>query len=326
MTPEELALRYQRKHRGVPTPQTEQPDQPVPFHAVNEAPGSDGKDGGGKGGDAAHKNANTHLEAVETLALQAKAMREMLGQDGFRAALKTKLGGVRLNQKQQDDVLMQGYGERTGSLEAATADNDAAAAGQSYANLTNASRERANAMSEIAAQGAGESDSLRAQQMSLRNWTQNQNEVARSYGDTLTSINSSLTDLNNDTYSARMSNSAQANADKGTLWNSYYGQLAETQTNLGNTYGQMASELSMANEQVGSKKTRRRRKHLTEASGDAFAAAADATGQAYADPGAKPSLLAWKGRAGFNRTLGPAILAVDSAPVAPEGASLRKWT
>lgn len=305
------------------------PGQPDARPGADGRDGRDGKDGadGKGGGDAKHKAANRYIEQAQTLALQAKALRAALGEKGFKAALKQKLENVNLAVRQQDDVLNEEYGARVGSLSEASADNERAAGGQTGANLTNAARERANALSEIAMNGAGESDLLRAQQMSLRNWAANQSEVQRSYKDTLTSINSSLTDLTADTKTAKINNAVQGNADKEQLWNAYRNQRSETFTQLGNTLGQMAEYYGMANEQVGSKKTRGRRKKVSDASGEAFMDAAQEAGKAWDSPGVRAKLRNWKGADAFeNRT--PTVNFIDTGQqmAAPEGASLRSWT
>lgn len=301
------------------------PDSGSGWRPGNSAHPYSGDGGGdGKGGDGGSKTANRYIQQAETLALQAKALRAALGKHGFKAALKQKLDNVNLAVSQQDDELMREYGERTGSLTKAAADNESAAAGQTYANLTNAARERANALSEVAAQGAGESDLLRAQQMSLRNWNQNQNEVQRSYFDTLTSVNSSLTDLTADTRTARINNAIQGNADKEQLHNSYRDQRSETLTQLGNTLGQMAEYYGMANEAHGSKKARRRRKKVSDASGEAFMDAAEETGKAWDSPGVHGRIRNWEGAAEFAANAPTTFL--DAGPVArPEGAALRSW-
>lgn len=294
-----------------------------PTHSQNQPKGGKGGDGGG-GGNAKHKAARSYIEQAETLALQAKALRAALGKHGFREALKQKLDNVRLVTRQGDEVLLSGYQQRVGVLDQASADNDKAAAGQTVANLTNQARERANAMSEIAANGAGESDMLRAQEMSLRNWQQNQSEVNRSYFDTLSSINGSLTDATVDTRSARVNNAVQGNADKESLWNAYYGQRSETLTQLGNTLGQMAEYYGQADQYVGSKKTRRRRKRVEEASGEAFMDAAHETGNAWDNPGAPKRLRDWQGHEAYKGHLGASNYTTTEIN-APEGAGLRKW-
>lgn len=313
---------YDNEGRGRPSRPPQQP-----FHLVS----GDGKGGGGgplvKGKGPKAKAANRYVEEAQTLALQAKALRAALGKHGFKAALKAQLGNVKQAMADTDAELMRGYNDRLLSLEQSAEDNEKAQAGQSYANTTNAARERANATSEAMLQGAGESDLLRAQQMSLRNWQANQQEIQRSYFDTLTSINSSQRDLEADTRSARVQNFQQAEADKNQLWTNFYDQKSETLTQLGNTLGQMAEYYGLANEQKGSRKLRRRRKKLAGASGDAFMDAAEVAGMAHDSKDVPGRLKQWQGRPDFETQIA-AFQASTAPPVdlgRPEGASLRKF-
>ena len=99
-------------------------------------------------------------------------------------------------------------------------------------------------------QGAGESDVLQAQMMSLRNWQFNQTEANRSYYDTLRSLNSSLTDLNVDTKTALANNELQANADREAIWTNYHDRRSEAFTQLGNIRGQQADYYAEAEQMV----------------------------------------------------------------------------
>lgn len=277
---------------------------------------------------ARNQAAKRALRDAETLGKQANALRAALGSTGFRQALNTGLANIARTQAQSDATLLEGFNDRLGSLKNAAADNEKAAAGQTTANLTNRGRERANALSEAMANGAGESDVLRAQQMSLRNWNANQSEVNRGFFDTLTSVNSSLHDLNADTKTARINNALQSEADKGQLFANYFDQMSQTQTQLGNVLGQQAASFSAALEQVASKRTRRRLKQAQSASQAAFMGASQLAGKAYSSPGASAELRAWRGAADFDGYVNPGMALnsdSDSTDLSkPEGATLRK--
>lgn len=278
---------------------------------------------------AQHKAARRALQDAATIGRQAASLKAALGSEGFIKALNTGLANIARVQAQTDATLMQGYQSRLGSLDNAAADNEKAGAGQTVANLSNRGRERANALSEVAAQGAGESDALRAQQMSLRNWNANQSEVNRNFYDTLTSVNSSLHDLNADTKTARINNALQAEADRGQAYAGYYDQMSQTQTQLGNLYGQQAADYSAALEQVGNKRTRRRLKRAQNQSSSAYDAAAGYAGQAYSSPGASAELQAWTGAEDFDGYVNPGtVLNASSSSTdlaKPEGATLRRF-
>lgn len=241
--------------------------KPAPKPAVKSAAGGGGgkkDDGGGssyekllrkqqaeatrKENDAKRKAEQRYRGQALTLEQQAKALQRALQVD-YASARDIKLRGVERTQMLQDEALMEGYSDRLDSLVGSVVDNDTASSDATVGNTMNAARERQNAMSEIAAQGAGETDMLRAQMMSLRNWNANQNEVNRSYFDSLRSINASLGDLNVDTKTARINLEVQANADKEQLWTNYFNQRSESYTQLGNIRGQQADYYGMAAEQ-----------------------------------------------------------------------------
>jgi len=308
---------------------------------------STGSSGGGKSSGASAKTTDPYayakaqqkrsegranqkyLDQAHQMQLQINALRLALGNKGFKHSLEQKLRNITLNQRIAGADLVRGYKERVGALEHTASDNEKAADATTFANLANRSRERANALSEASAQGAGESDLLRSQQMALHNWNANQSEANRSYFDTLTSINSSLTDLTTDTRTARINNVTQANADRGQLWQAYHDQRSETLTNLGNALGQQAEYFGLANEQVKSGKTHGRGAKATKASGGAFHQASLEAGKAWKDPGVSKSLTTWEGVPDFEGRLNSDHLNSASTEIAPqrkpEGASLRRW-
>jgi hypothetical protein len=274
---------------------------------------------------AKEKAAQRYLDDVKRLREQAGALRIALGKHGFREALMAKLANVGLAQRTQDHELMREYGERLGSLQDTASDNEKSANAQSAANLSNAGRERANALSEAMAQGAGESDLLRAQGMALRNWNANQEDIARSFFDTQSSINSSLTDLTADTRSARISNALQAESDREQLYTNYFDQRSETLTQLGNVLGQMAMDYGYANEQVGSKKSRKGEDRMDKRSGNAFDRAARMAGQAYESPGVDPKLRHWDGAHEFHASITGGPMQATTVDLSkPEGATTRR--
>jgi hypothetical protein len=137
---------------------------------------------------------------------------------------------------------------RSASLATDEANNEKAAADSSMLNDTNRIRERASSIVEAMAQGAGESDTLKAQMMSLRNFDANQNEINRAFHDSQRSINASRLDLALDTHNARVNMVTEANADREQLWTTFYNQTSETQTQLGNALGQQAEYYGLARE------------------------------------------------------------------------------
>jgi hypothetical protein len=276
--------------------------------------------------EAKRKASQKYLADARTLNAQIRALRKALG-SGFKEALDIRLSNIRLVARDQDRVLRDAYKERVGSLEELNEENAKSAGDQSYANLTNRGRERVSALSEAVLQGAGESDLLRAQQMSLRNWDANQGEVNRAFQDTLSSINSSLDDLTVDTRTARINLDVQKHTDLGQLWNDYYAQRSEAFTQLGNLYGQQSELYGMANEAVGSKRTRRRRRRTDASSGDAFMDATAMMSKGYDHPGVADRLMDWQGAADFEGRQNNTVFVESPTTIAakPEGATLRTW-
>jgi hypothetical protein len=278
--------------------------------------------------EAKRKSSDRYIKQADTLQKQADALRVALGGSGFRRALSTKLGNIGRVQKQADAVLLKGFNERLSDLRGSAVDNEKAAAQQSLAGLSNRGRERAQTISEAMLQGAGETDLLRAQNMALGNWEANQAETNRNYFDTVRSINASIGDLNTDTRTARVNNAVQANADREGLWTTYYNQVSDAYTQLGNIKGQQAEYLGLANEQVSSKKVRKDQRRIAGRSGNFYEQASRTQGKAYKNPGVSASLRNWAGGADerpeefAQRPVGAPLFAAGKSP---EGATLRKW-
>lgn len=268
---------------------------------------------------------------------QIRAIRIQLGPKGFEQALHQHLQNALQEYRRSDRTLMTGFRTKAGALAGAARDNEQALGDQSFANTANRIRERAAATSNTALQGAGESDTLRAQQMSLRNWDANQAEVSRSYLDTLRSVNSSLADLNTDTKTARVNMAQSLNQQRGSLWDQYYSNRADAWNQLSNLYGQQAQLFAQAsgiqknpesasynkNDPFGDLRDRSERR-----SAAALRRSSRNTGLAYDDPGISPQLRRWHGRDQFASLAPAAAVRANSRgtrAVGPEGATLRSW-
>jgi hypothetical protein len=339
--PEDEQTVDRRSNRGGAIPTT--PDGPRPGGGSGSSSSGSGSSGSSTGGGGStgtssasasasssssteagyrRKAGNRYVQQADNLLAQARSLRRALNKS-YGNALQQKLQNVNEILKVQDATLMEGYRERVKSLGGALDDNEKAAASQSSAAGGTMLRERANALSEIAMQGAGESDAMAAQMISLRNWSANQTEVERAKFDTLRSINSGLSDLNVDTKAGRINLQAQGLADKEQLWTNYYNQRSETLTQLGNVLGQRADYLEMAKEYGVGKGG-----NMKEAS-QAFMQAANVQGQAWDSPGISKKLKQWSGRGEFEPDRGGSSK-LSAAPTVdlgskPEGATLRKW-
>jgi hypothetical protein len=195
-----------------------------------------------------------NVRDAEGLQGQVEALKVALGlnsRDGklngtFRKALRQRLDNINLVRNQQEDILTDGYGQRLDSLKADASNNLTAATDSGITNETNRGRERVSALSEAFAQGAGESDALKVQLHSLRNWDANQNDINRAYYDGARSIDGSINDLNVDTRTGLSNIFSEANADKQQMWDNFRNQTAESQTQLGNVLGQQAEYYGLA--------------------------------------------------------------------------------
>lgn len=240
---------------------------------------------------------------------QIKALEELLNK-GFAAARDTKLANIKKITDQQDAELLRGYEARTTSLLAADEDNEKAESDASFANLANRARETGEMLDEFLVQGAGETDMLKAQLMSLRNWDANQADVNRSYFDTQRSVNSAINDLNATTRTARINLQTEALADQEQVHTNYYNQRADAYTQLGNIRANPYSDSY--------------KKDATD-----YANMAKEASQAWTNPGIDKKFLDWEG------TVKPTEDTLTNTKVQamqlqqpmkrPEGSTLRRW-
>lgn len=309
---------------------------------TSTASSSSGSGSGGSTSNAYSKAqaaaANRYNRQAKNLEGQARALLHALRVD-LKKGLMQQIGDINQVSKQQAKGLREGFRERLDMLEGSAEDNAKAAASQTGINLENQIRERNSAVGEAMAQGAGESDTLNAMMMSLRNWNANQTEIERGYFDSLRSINASKTDLFVDTKTALMNNQVQRNADKEQLWTNYHNQRSELYTQLGNTRGQQADYKAMAAEMKPGKaenlgKGKGKKKGgagggYVAAASRAFMQAAKETGKSWNNPGISKKLMKWDGPDDFESTRsgpqGVAEVRTVALDKRPEGATLRKW-
>ena len=263
-----------------------------------------GSSGSGSSGSSASSGIKTTNDSP-----QIKALEELLNK-GFAAARDTKLANIKKITGQQDAELVRGYEARTTSLLAADKDNEKAESDASFANLANRARETGNMLDEFIVQGAGETDMLKAQLMSLRNWDANQADVNRSYFDTQRSVNSAINDLNDTTRTARINLQTEALSDMEQVHTNYYNQRADAYTQLGNIRANPYSD--------SYKKDAKDYENM-----------AKEASQAWTNPGVNKSLRDWNG------TVKPTEDTLTNTKVQamqlqqpmkrPEGSTLRRW-
>ena len=259
--------------------------------------------GGGGGGGGGVKKTNDKA--------QVSALKKML-RSGLAKARNTKLGNLTRIYDQQRGTLLKSYGEKAGALDLTRKDNEKSESDASFANLGNRARENTDLLGAAAAQGAGETDTLRSQLMAVRNWDANQGEVNRSYFDTLRSANSAITDLNADTRTAQVNMMGQLRSDQEQVWANYYNQRADAYTQLGNM---MANPYSNAYSKKGAK--------------SAYAGMAKAASSAWKNPGIGDAERNWKGtvqaQEGRQNFSDIRAAAAPTEKKRPEGATLKAW-
>jgi hypothetical protein len=299
----------------------------------------DSDDGGGKGGggsssgsSAADDYAKAQKKAekeqkrnyknqAETLQGQIDAWKKSIN-TSYLQALKVRIANFRLLQGQQDAILSEGYYKRVADLRAAASDNEMATGDQSFANIGNRARERRAATEQVALHGGGETDVMRSQVMALRNFVSNQGDITRSYFDTARSIQSSFTDLTNDTKTAKANNINEYNSQREAAYTNYYNQRSESLIQLGNVLGQQAELYGLAGEKGDQEDS-------SDDSGKYFDQAAREAAKAWKNPGIPKQLMDWKGATPI-RAQSTADEMVNAPTVIgkkrAEGANLRTWT
>jgi hypothetical protein len=328
--------------------------------------GSGAAGGGGSGSGAlnamARSGANQQKSALQQAIDAALAQKQtnqskldsLLGLvgGGLQRGRDTALSGVERDLKTLLDQAFAHYGEQISDLNTGLRDNEASEADSSFGNMANRARERGDLVTAALAQGAGESDVLKAQLQALRNWSANQAEINRGYFDTLTSTNSAITDLNTGTKSAITGYEMDANQRRGGIWSDFHSGMADAYTQLDNlaTNNFLLDQEIAANQQNISGQDALLAHIAAGKSADTFVAPATAAGstragapytgysqeaarwagEAYQSPGVSRATQAWEGQETTSTPLGNSRLQpqADDAgrkPKKPEGATLRKW-
>lgn len=196
----------------------------TPSKSGGSSSSSSSKKSSSSGGYSVRKNDDAPL---------LKALKQLLD-GGFAKARNQQLENIDTLYAAQDADLLKGYSLRSEQLGLAGKDNEKSEADASFANLANRARETQDILAQTAEQGAGESDTAKAQLMAIQNWDANQGEVNRSYFDTVRSVNNAINDLNVDTRTARINAATQMLGDKQQAWATYQNQMMETATQAAN--------------------------------------------------------------------------------------------
>lgn len=287
--------------------------------------------------------AGRYNDAAKNLQYQIKSLKDAINNE-FKRGRKQNMADISLQLGQQLDQLKEAAGLRGAEFLNAASDAEKATGDVQEAGIRNLVRERADSMTAILEQGAGETDAVRAMLVNARNWNSNASEANRAYFDTMQSVNQGITDLNIDTKAALSNAQMTAEGQRESVWQDFYNRRSEALTALGNTYGERASLLGQAQEQatgLGKKKAGKAAKAagLTDTSGGqesakkgmkkAFAASSNELGKSYVQKPLPEWIDNWEGTAQVNRRQENTNLA--SAPIfegvqRAQGATLRKWS
>jgi hypothetical protein len=275
------------------------------------------------------KTAKRYGQASTDLQSQITALKDAIRNE-FARGRRQNIGDLDMQLKQLLGQIKEGAVLRgAGYLEDA-ADTEKATGDKQDEGFRNLVRERADSMTAILEQGAGETDALRAMLMNARNWHANASDASRTYYDSMGSINKSITDLNVDTKTA-LSNAHMTNeGQKEQVWQDFYNRRAEGMTALGNTYGkrveylEQAKELGLGMKGTPTKQLTSSRKGMKKQ----FAGASNELGKSYVQKPLPDWIEGWEGtpqqerrQENTNLAAAPQMESVQKA----QGASLRKW-
>lgn len=276
--------------------------------------------------DAKKAAGKKYLEGAANLQKQALAIRQAIDVD-FASARDNNLGDISRSLTAQLTSLRTDAGRRAQSFLNAAGDAERATGDTAERGLTNAVRERADVLTNILEQGAGETDAMRAMLMSARNWQANAAENNRAYFDTINTVNAGITDLNVDTKQAMAGQWAGAESARDEVWQTFYNNRGQAFTQLGNIFGQQADFYAQAKE-MGVKPKKGAEKEAEDAMAKAFKDSAVETGKGYTQAALPDWISGYSGqeqvKARQSNTDLAAAVTMDKVAKA-EGATLRKW-
>lgn len=296
--------------------------------------GTTGGGGGGGGGGSKKTYIDGYNKAIKEFNSkktddkpQVAALKKMLNTkgkgSGFESTLRIKLANARRLYESTFKLQKDDYKRAAGSLQGQRNDNRKSASDASYLNLSNRGRERSEILAQTAAQGAGESDTLKSTMQVLRNWQANQSDVNRQFYDTNRAINTDAIQLTSNTRSNLVNAWNQKESERNKAYTDYYGQRVDAWTQMGNI---------QANPQSNAYKK----------GSDAFDNAAKNTGKGYKIKDPSKASGGFKGTIGVSNErlnnslpkgtaaqqtnmLNKASITGDIQQKKPEGAKLRKW-
>jgi hypothetical protein len=272
------------------------------------------------------KAGKKYLEQAGNLDAQARAIRQALNVD-FASARDNNLGDIGRMLQSQIQALQTGHSQRAKTFLDAATDTEVATSATQEESFGNAVRERADTLTNILTQGAGETDTMRAMLMAAKNWNANASEANRAYFDSMRSVNSGIVDLNLDTKAELSKAHAGAEGERDRVWQDFYNRRAEAFTQIGNIRGQQKDYYASAKE-LGVKPKKGTEKAADDAMKKAFKDSAVESGKSYTQQALPNWISDYQGQdqvkaAQSNSNLAAAVTLDPMAKA--EGATLRKW-
>ena len=266
------------------------------------------------------------LEQAKNLEAQAKALEHALDVS-YGKALKQNLSDVQNIYRRQTRQLRKTAKERAQSFLATASDTSKATAQQAESSFGSLVTERADTMTGLLEQGAGQTDMLRAMVVAARNFQANLEKGNRAHFDTMRTINSGISDLNTDTKVALSNAFTSRENERERLYQNYFDRRSESFTQLGNIRGQQADYYAAAKEMdvtPGGKMVAANKSDMKTA----YMNAAKESGKSYKQRELPDWIKDYEGQAQVDSKLSNTNLA--AAPQfrtvgRAEGASLRRW-
>ena len=272
------------------------------------------------------KTGKRYAQGAKDLRFQIRSLKDAIKRE-FARSRRQNIGDLDMMLSQQLDQLKEGAAKRGEQFLTAAADTEKATSDAQESGIRNLVRERADTLSGILEQGAGETDAVRAMLMNARNFNANQSETSRSYFDTMQSINSGINDLNVDTETGLKNAHMQTQGQKELVWQDFYNRKAEALQQLGNTQGKRVEYLEQAKE-LGVEGTGKKLKKARKGMKNSFAAASNVLGRSYDQEELPDWIENWEGteqqprrQENTNLAAAPIMEGVQRA----QGATLRTW-
>lgn len=172
-----------------------------------------------------------YLEQARNLNPQAIALTKAIGE--MKDRRKQDMRDIIKTRALQMDMLVDTAADMGEQYDIAAKNNEVAAGGTLEAGISNMVRERAETLSQLLTQGAGESDTMRAMLMAARNQNANAREANQSYWDTIASINQSIVTMNEDTQAKLADAWISGEGEREQISRDYLESSSDAYTQLG---------------------------------------------------------------------------------------------